>query len=126
MGKIIEVPIMMSDDAREKSSLGIARVETWEQPERLQRALKIGGILFGLAVLSVFLPGLHWILVPSLLLATPIVAWKTYSQESVVMGGGGPCPKCGAEFQLARAKNVFPMNDLCTKCSSNVRVEISS
>ncbi len=103
---------------------GIARIIIWSRHERMQRAIKTGAIFFGLAIGAAFIPLLHFVLVPAFLLATPIAAYLAYGQESVISGGNARCPDCGNEFELARTKPAFPLNDLCTHCRREVRIRL--
>ncbi|MCM2277621.1 MAG: hypothetical protein NDJ89_06050 [Oligoflexia bacterium] len=94
----------------------------WTRRERMLRALKFGGGSWGLALVSVFLPLLHFVLVPAFLIAGPLVAFFVFNQESLVLGGKGKCPHCGGDFSIRRGAPRFPISDLCTRCQRTVLV----
>lgn len=103
---------------------GTVKIKYWAQSERLARALKYSGMCVLFAVGAVFLPIIHFVLVPLFLLAAPAVGYLFYGQESFVMGGEGKCPACGDAFLVAKCANNFPLRDLCTSCHQTVRVRL--
>lgn len=107
-----------------KESKGTVRIQHWNRHDRLVRAAKFGGASLGLAIVSVFIPLLHFVLVPLFLLATPFVFSLTFNRESAVLGGEGACPKCGEPFTVAKGPNKFPLKDLCTRCYGAVEVHV--
>lgn len=116
------ISVRLTKDA--KTTTGEIRVQFWDHRERTIRALKLGGLCWAAAVLSVALPIAHFVLVPAFFLAGPIVAYLILKQESVVLGGQGTCPNCAATFTIARAPYRFPISDLCTGCRTNVSIEL--
>jgi hypothetical protein len=120
--RIREVKVtLFSLDQRQVS--GVALIQEWSQPERLNRALKTLGIFWGLTFVAIFIPGLHFILVPSLFVLGPFLALRAYQIESAIAGGGGPCPHCGKDFALVKAPVKWPLNDLCSNCRTFVKVQ---
>ena len=117
--------VRITDITGEKSAPGTLTLVTWDQKSRLSRALKIGGILWGLAFCAVLIPLLHFFLVPALLLAGPVVAGILYSQTHMVQGGQGKCPSCGAALKIEKMKANFPLSDLCTECRHEVRITLA-
>ncbi|MBK7367752.1 MAG: hypothetical protein KAY61_03465 [Candidatus Eisenbacteria bacterium] len=77
------------------------RVRDWDAPERTSRAVRALATCWGLAVLAVFLPVLHFVLVPSLLVAGPVVALSRLRERCTVRGASGTCPACGAAQSFA-------------------------
>jgi predicted amidophosphoribosyltransferase len=55
---------------------------------------------WGLAVVAVFVPLLHFILVPALVLAGPLVARSRWLERASVLRARGACPGCGAALDL--------------------------
>lgn len=78
---------------------------------------------WGAAIVAVFIPFLHFFLVPGFLLAGPVVVFVLMGQESVILGGEGTCPHCKADLPIARASHRFPFSDLCTSCQCSVTVD---
>ena len=106
------------------TSPGKVFIQTWIRAERLKRSLKFLGYSWLFAVLSVFLPIAHFILVPGFLLAGPIAAYFVYHQESVVLGGESLCPKCGKSFAIVRGPNKWPWEDYCSGCQAPFKIEL--
>lgn len=102
---------------------GAARVQTLSDRERSRRGLRWLGILWAAALCSVLVPILHFVLVPSLLFAGPIVAYVLSRQSSLILGGAVRCPDCGGEFELVKTRERWPFQDVCSKCHAHVRVE---
>src|SRR5262249_12941163 len=62
--------------------------------ERTRRALIGWGACWGLAIVAVFIPLLHFILVPALLIAGPLVARARWNEKATVLDVRGTCPGC--------------------------------
>jgi hypothetical protein len=117
-----KVDVLFVDATGEKRSAGRVTQIFWDQKERMKRALKAGGIFFGLAIVCIFLPLVHFVLVPLFLLATPLVATYIYGQTQIIVGGEGVCPECQAPFEVAGTSRDLPLDDLCGKCHKTVKV----
>lgn len=75
----------------------------WTRAQRTQRALQALGLCWAAAVAAVFLPVLHFVLVPALLLAGPIAALARYREARSLLGYEGVCPACSAALVERRA-----------------------
>jgi len=64
-------------------------------PARARRAWLTLLAGWGLAVASVFIPVLHFILVPAFLFGTPLVAWSRWKERVRLLSADGMCPACG-------------------------------
>ena len=106
-----------------KESKGEVFVQAFPPRERLFRALKFLGLGWGAAVVAVFIPLLHFVLVPLFLILGPVAAVWAYGQASVVLGGLGLCPNCGASLPIERGPDRWPLDDLCTQCRERVKIE---
>ena len=101
---------------------GKVTIKIWTEKERLTRALKFGGMTWAAAVICVVLPLVHFVLVPSLLIAGPFVAIWNFRRKSIVEGGSGTCPFCGKAVTIGRGNDVWPIDELCTQCQNNFSV----
>lgn len=104
----------------EKTGRAEIEIHELDPAMRSKRALKVAGIGFGITLFCVLIPGLHFILVPAGLIATPIVAWITYGKTALVQTTGIPCPSCGKEFRLATQPPRFPLRETCEHCHQEV------
>lgn len=97
--------------------------------ERLHRALKIWGAFMGAALFSVFIPVLHFVLVPVFTLIAFISGFRRYKEVSFVDLGTMKCPKCQRDL---KQKQVFQTSDdptskiYCYECRTGMRLEIES
>jgi hypothetical protein len=80
------------------------RVRRRDGPARLARAAKTLAACWGLAVVAVFLPLLHFILVPGLLVLGVALGWSRLREAHSLIDAEGPCPACDARqhFDLGR------------------------
>ena len=103
---------------------GVARVRERDSGDRAVRALQGGGALFGLAVLSVFIPIAHFVLVPGFLVAAGVLALRRLGERTSIVGLTGTCPRC-REPRTFDAKGRFrnETRTTCPVCSNAVDVE---
>jgi hypothetical protein len=101
---------------------GQISIQSWTETERAKRAFKFGTLTWLLAIACILLPIVHFILVPLLLIAGPIVAIWNYNRKSIIKGGSGPCPFCEKDVSIGRGPDVWPIDELCTKCQNNFSV----
>jgi hypothetical protein len=120
------IGVRIGSERDKRVSEGEIRVQFWDKRERTFRALKFGGLCWVVALISVVLPLVHFVLVPGFLIAGPVVAYILYGQESVVLGGQGTCPYCSAALPIVRTAFRFPISDLCAQCQSRLVIESSS
>ena len=104
-------------------TVGEVRVQRWTFVNRLARAAKTLGVLWGLAIVSVIVPVAHFLLVPGLLVAGCIVAFTVARQRSTVLGGEGTCPACSKLVAISRCGDEWPLTDSCQHCHAFLRVE---
>ena len=69
---------------------------------RVARALRVASGLWGAALLAVFIPIAHFVLVPTLLVLGAVLGALRLRQDRVIVSVVGPCPRCGraGEFPL--------------------------
>jgi hypothetical protein len=115
----VSVRIVGSNGAE---SRGTVSIEEFDEKTKIMRGLKTFAVFFGCALVAVFIPGLHFVLVPGLLIAGFGFGYSAFQKPSMVCGGKGVCPKCGAEFQIVRNPPNWPLKDVCAKCFENVKI----
>lgn len=103
-------------EADGKNTKGRAQCRDFSTAERAQRALKLGGILWLLAVIAVFVPILHFVLVPLLLIAGLVFGFSAWMDRGEILHGEFPCPVCGKTNVLAKQSASFPKTILCSHC----------
>lgn len=85
--------------------------------ERATRGLKTGGLLWLAAVFSVFVPILHFVLVPGFLLAGLIFGYASWHTRAELSHGEFVCPNCKRTNTLPRMGESFPYVTRCEGCS---------
>lgn len=93
------------------------------QSERTSRAGKIFGIFFGVALLTVFVPILHLILPPLLLIIGGVLAVGEYSGKGEMLSGEIVCPNCKKVMTLPKETEEWPRTQRCTGCSFTLKID---
>ncbi len=115
----VEIPVRLETQLHNFSS-GVVYYKEWSAQEKLRRGGKTLGILWGLAVISVFIPIAHFVLVPLFLIAGPIGFAFVFNSENSILGGIAPCPDCKQEFDIVKSKVEWPQKDICSHCRHSV------
>jgi len=96
---------------------GSATVREFDRDERWRRALTALGKWWGAAVLCVFIPVAHLILVPGFLIYGAWESWARVQTAELVMDARGQCPDCGEVQQLELAPRwQAPQAVTCPAC----------
>ena len=94
---------------------------------RAERALKAGGVFWAVAAGCVFLPGLHFVLVPGFLLAGVVISFRHLRDQEVVSRVHGPCPRCGLEQDFAAGNGLTPSWELdCPACHNHLTLTLDA
>ncbi len=110
----------------EKVAEGFVDVEELERPQRLVRALRMLGGWWLAAVVCVFLPVAHFVLVPFCLLGGLVAAAFRLQARTRLAGAEGTCPDCGARQPLELPRNLrFPLDIACRNCHRALRLSAS-
>jgi hypothetical protein len=95
--------------------------------QRVARALKAGGLFWAVAAGCVFLPGLHFVLVPSFLLIGVFVGCKHLRDQEIVSRVHGACPRCGLVQDFAAGNGLTPHWALdCPACHNSLTLILDS
>lgn len=109
-----------------KHQAAVVMIEEWSPRERFRRGLKFLGICWGAAILAIFIPILHFVLVPLLVLAGPAVGYYIYQQERMMRGGQSVCPNCGAALKIEKGPAKWPAEEMCTACHTMLSIAPAS
>ncbi|MGZ3690219.1 MAG: hypothetical protein ACXVAX_01875 [Pseudobdellovibrio sp.] len=71
-------------------------------------------LFWGLAICSVFIPVLHFVLVPSFLIVGVVAFMKQYKNTHLIKGGIYICPECKRDFEM---KPIYFMEGKKIDCS---------
>ena len=81
----------------EPTTTAVGQVHEWSTFERVRRGVMTLGLLWGLAGVSIFLPILHFVLVPGFLLLGPAIALFQFTEQKRLKSMKGACPRCKVE-----------------------------
>lgn len=92
------------------------------QAEKTKTAVKWFAVFFALAVFSVFVPILHFVLVPSFLIAAVVVGMRAYSQKADLTNLRGNCPNCSSAISLERVRIKRVTREICPQCRDFLKI----
>jgi len=96
-----------------------------DRRDRARRALLGIGACWLAAIGAVFLPVLHFVLVPALVVAGPLVAVSQLRQRLTVLDIEGPCPACTAPLrEPLNGDTRTPMSLRCGACRRSIDVRL--
>jgi len=102
---------------------GILKGQRFTLRQRRKRAVMIWAILWALALVSVLIPLVHFVLVPALLVAGPVAAYFRYRVEAVVETAVGECPLCHQSITLPLDFSTeLPHWDNCPQCGGHLQL----
>ena len=105
---------------------GTVRLKVFSKTERAKKASQAWIICWVCAVAAVFIPLLHFILVPGLLIAGPVVSSFLLQRSEIIEDGTGKCPVCSQEFKIAAGTAQWPYSDVCGHCHVPVKIRLKS
>jgi hypothetical protein len=95
--------------------------------ERVMRALKAGGAFWAIAAGCVFLPGLHFVLVPTFLLIGVAAGFRHLRDQEIVSRVRGACPRCGLEQEFAAGNRLAPTWTIdCPACHNTLTLTLDA
>src|SRR5215510_12082257 len=101
----------------DKAGPATVNVRQHGRPDRIRRAAKAWAGCWGAAIVAVFLPVLHFFLVPALLVGGPLYAMLMMRERVTVLGADGDCPACGtAQHPRMKAGASDRMEFRCESC----------
>ena len=90
--------------------------------ERVSRAGRIMAIFMGGAFLAVFVPILHFILPPLLLIVGGVLAFGEYTSKGEMLDGEFTCPNCKKVMRLPKEGEDWPRTQRCEGCSFTLTI----
>ena len=127
---ITELPIRTLPDeidaGKAVPTSGLLQIQTYSQAERSKRSLKMLGLCWGVAFAAIFIPIVHFFLVPTAFIAGLLMPLWVNQTAAVIEGGRLPCPHCATPVTVAKQRfrgdeQLWPLTELCTNCRHEVR-----
>ena len=91
--------------------------------ERLMRALRILAILWLVAGITVFVPILHFVLVPGFFLLGILFSVTTWMGKGEIAKGAITCPNCKKAMEIGKEAEGWPRVQRCTGCAFTLTVK---
>jgi flagellar biosynthesis protein FlhB len=101
---------------------GKSEVVVLDSSHRTMRALKKAGVFFGIAVVSVLVPMLHFVLVPGFLIVSGVVFAKTMSETKIATSIEAVCPNCKQTMGLHGIFKMSGTKETCPNCRQLLKV----
>ena len=109
----------------DRSGPATVNVRQHGRQDRLHRAARAWAGCWGAAIAAVFLPVLHFFLVPALLVSGPLYAMVMMRERVTVLGADGDCPACGAaQHPRLKAGASERMEFRCVACRRALRLQL--
>ena len=99
-------------------------IHVWERGEAVRKALNWGGLVAGMAVLMLPIPGIHFFSPLVLFGGAPLTAFLIFRlyNGGADMSGHGACPACSEDFPLTGSADRWPVQKICPHCKGSVSI----
>lgn len=122
--RIHEAPARFRYPGKEDSP-AVVTLRHRNRRDRLVAVLKTWAISWLAAIAAVFLPVLHFILVPSLLIGGPLYALAQGNEHTTLMRASGKCPACDGAVELTQKRRAVPAVAFrCDRCGRPLELAI--
>jgi hypothetical protein len=105
----------------DKIEYGTAEIRTYSPRDVLQKVLKTLALYWGIAIFCVFLPVVHFVLVPLFFFLGIFMAMRARKFKGEILSGEILCPNCSQKVTLSKASILWPNSEICQSCASVVR-----
>jgi len=106
-------------------SPAVVTATTTSPGQRFVRAARSAAVLWAFAVGFVFVPGLHFVLVPTFLILGLVAGLRQLRATEVVAGVHGTCPRCGREQDFTAGNRLAPTWRLdCPACHNTLTLTL--
>lgn len=117
--QVIEVEASTGD---EKRGYGKITAYHFSKEEQMLNAVKKLLMFWGIAVVCVFIPALHFVLVPLFLVLGVYFFIKTIKLTARVTEGETSCPVCQKTIKIEPTLLSWPLTEICQSCVNTVRI----
>lgn len=97
-------------------------VEDLSTAQRMSRGLNGALLIWAMALVALFIPLLHFVLVPALLVAGPLVGFARFRRRARIGPGDFGCPACGSKVVLEGAVFGWPAHSHCGGCGGRLEL----
>ncbi len=103
------------------SADGLLHIKHFDQSDCIKRAFSRLGLYWLLALGSLPIMIVHWVLVPGFLIAGPVMAILAYRTKQINDFASGECPACNNTINVKfDAKETLPKWTYCPTCKDPI------
>lgn len=122
--RVFEAPALLRYPGKEPSAARVT-LRRLGRRDRLAAVAKTWAIGWLAAAAAVFLPVLHFVLVPALFVGAPLVALSKRREHTTLLRAGGACPACGAAVVYTQRRRASAFVALrCEGCGRALELSI--
>jgi hypothetical protein len=108
----------------EKRGHGKVEIYTFSPQEKVLNSFKKLALFWLIAIFCVFIPALHFFLVPLFLGLGIYFFLKTFKVNSRIVKGDTTCPACGKSISIEAGLAAWPLTEICQNCVTTVRINL--
>lgn len=111
---------------RSKANLhyqSLIKIRNLSVKERLKNGLKYFGLCLLASILFIFIPVLHFILVPAAILIGIITFYLQFRCREYCLENLIQCPDCQKQIPLKQKPIQWPIHEVCGECRAQILIE---
>lgn len=108
----------------DKIEYGLAEIRNFSPGEILQKSIKQLVMFWGLAIVSVLLPVVHFILVPLFFVMGAYLAVRARKFKQEIISGSVNCPQCKQPVTIKKSPFLEEHTEICQNCTSVVKISL--
>jgi hypothetical protein len=100
------------------------KVIEFTKEQRIDRAAKRLGLFWGIGILCILIPFLHFFLVPSFLIVGIYALVTTLEEHKFILSADGLCPSCKKNISFRKLKYKLGLKDVCPQCRQDLKISV--
>jgi hypothetical protein len=120
----VTVPVISRNNRDLPATQATLNQVVWDKADRTRNALRTLGMWLIATFAAVFIPLLHWVLVPGLFIAAFVLGMDKFGETVRNEGGKGECPKCHQTFSVQASKWREKQTENCEACHDDLEIEL--
>lgn len=104
---------------------GTLEVTEFDSASRVRRAGRRGVVCLLAIGGSACIPGAHFVLVPLLLVLSPILVFRAYKVDSAITVMSCVCAQCGGALSSVSTAERYPLYETCVACHRENRISLT-
>ena len=118
----MKMKVMFRDNRDLPATAGLITHVVWTESERFKNAFKTLGMWLLFTFLSVFVPLLHFVLTPALLVASFVLAINAFGEKERNLGGKAECTRCHKETIVQPSRQFERVVNNCEACGADLEL----